>query len=232
MLMRLLILQIGFFLVLILALKKLFHGHLLEAIKRMEKLQDQNRKKEEELARYQEMVMEDCKVRIRELDAQLHEREAKAEEEIKAIRQLASAELERERQTLLENVRKKEQLLEQHFENDVEKKGALIACELIQNSFSEEMFKALHEQLTEELLASLPSSALPAAISKEKSIKVRSAYPLTETQKKRIAPSAVIHEQVDKSLTAGFVILLGQLVLDGSLKNQFEKQLSIRGKKS
>ncbi len=236
---QLLALQIGFFFLLLFALQQFFHGHLTGAIGRMEKLQQKTVKKEEELQKYQEMVLKDCEERIRKTDQEIAQRKLQGEEELKLLKQNALARLEEEKSVLRGELTQKEKMLERQFEQNASRQGVGIACGLVKNTFSEGMLKVLHQHLTEELLQSLSDTDQAKGIAVEKSVKVRSAFALGDSQKEKLkkelsalrqkgsASAVEIREEIDKELIAGFVLVVGELVLDGSLKNRFEKHLKL-----
>lgn len=234
---QILVLQISFFFLLLFALQKFFHGHLTGAISRMEKLQQKTIKKEEELQKYQEMVLKDCEERIRKTDEEIAQRKAQGEEELKLLRQSAVARVEEERTALKGELAQREKILERQFEQNARHQGVEIACELVKEAFSENLLKILHQHLTEELLQGLPGIPQVKGMVVEKSVKVRSAFALSEAQKEKLKKELAslrekgaglpveIHEEISKDLLAGFVLVVGELVLDGSLKNRFEKNL-------
>ena len=234
---QILVLQISFFFLLLFALQKFFHGHLTGAISRMEKLQQKTIKKEEELQKYQEMVLKDCEERIRKTDEEIAQRKAQGEEELKLLKQSAAGRLEEEKAALKGELAQREKILERQFEQNARREGVDIACELVKGAFSESLLKVLHQHLSEELLQGLSGIPQAKGMVVEKSVKVRSAFPLGDAQKEKWkkeltalrekgAGSPVeIREEIDKDLLAGFVLVVGELVLDGSLKNRFEKNL-------
>ena len=234
---QILVLQISFFFLLLFALQKFFHGHLTGAISRMEKLQQKTIKKEEELQKYQEMVLKDCEERIRKTDEEIAQRKAQGEEELKLLKQSAAGRLEEEKAALKGELAQREKILERQFEQNARREGVDIACELVKGAFSESLLKVLHQHLSEELLQGLSGIPQAKGMVVEKSVKVRSAFPLGDAQKEKLkkeltalrekgAGSPVdIREEIDKDLLAGFVLVVGELVLDGSLKNRFEKNL-------
>lgn len=244
---NLVILQVGFFMLLLFVLQKLFHGHLIRAIKRMEGLQDQNLKKEAELKRHEEAVTKDCQARIRKTDEEIRTRRSRVETEVKTMKESAIQRFDEEQQGLLARLQEKEKSLERRFEQEAQRQGSLIACGLVEKTFSAEMLEKIHEQLVKELLESLSKPVSHKVTLDGGGVRIETAYPLTEAHKeslkKKIAElvraaggaeakeSAVkLKEEIDKKLVAGFVIYLDQLILDGSLKSRFEKQLGVEKK--
>lgn len=225
---QLLILQLGFFILLLLALKKLFHGHLLSAIGRMERLQQQNLKKEEDLKRYQEAVKKECERKLSENDEEIASARRRAEAEVKTLTQGAAALLEEERRTLQETAQSKIRSTERRLEMEAARRSAAAAVTILAGTFSPEMKKILHQTLVKDLLRELTKNDGPQTRFDGGSIRVRSAYPLTPQEIEALKASVLkgaaagVTQESDPELVAGFVISMGEVILDGSLRNRFE----------
>ena len=74
MLWELLALQVGFFVLLLFGLKKLFHGHLLNAIGRMDKLHQKNVQKEDELKKSEIRMQQEWREKQEKLAREVDER--------------------------------------------------------------------------------------------------------------------------------------------------------------
>jgi F0F1-type ATP synthase delta subunit len=224
---QLLALQVGFFIILLFALKKLFHGHLLSAIERMEKMQQQIRRKEEEVRKYQETLKKDSEKKAQIFEEQLREKRAQAEEEVNQFKKSAKEMIEEEKRILSIEIKEKEKMIERRLEQQSNEKASRKAMGMILDSFSRKLLMVLHKELTEELLESLAS--VEKINLNGKGVKVLTAFPLTDTQKdalkkrlSKVSPTVTLVEEVDPLLVAGFVLFLDQQVLDGSLKNKLE----------
>lgn len=118
-------------------------------------------------------------------------------------------------------------------------KGAVEkACELIQNTLPEKFKQDVHSQWTEELIADsldelrhlhIPEDANEAMIT--------SAFPLNNEQRKNLSKKlkqllnrdVEIKEKTDPKVIAGIVVSIGDLVLDGSLRNKIKEQARSNG---
>jgi F0F1-type ATP synthase membrane subunit b/b' len=223
-------LQVGFFLVLLFVLQKLFHGNLLSAMARVQNLQQQNLKKEKELKAYEEKIKAECDKKIRDMNEEVSKQREIAEKEIKAYKDSMAAQVENEKQIVLTGVLQKEKMLEHRFEEEVRRHGLAEAVKILENVFSPKMKELLHRELVEELLESLGKMELTKAPSQD-AVKIRTAFPFLAAEKARLkkilalAQDAEIKEAQDASLAAGFILIIGKTEMDGSLKNRFEKTL-------
>lgn len=240
MLWQLLLLQAAFFFLLIFTLQRLFHGHLLAGIRRIEKLQQQNQKKEEELRNAQEAVIRLSEKRLKDLDTELAARRSTAEEETKALKQSARAVMEEEKELWAVQTREKEKHLIERLERESASHASELALRIVTGVFSPKVLEKLHEEVSNELLDSLMQVEDKRAHLNGNAVRVRSAFALSAEQKEtlkgrlfpfleakdRVKSAAAIPltEEIDPSLIAGFIIFLGEKVLDGSLLNKFEQQ--------
>jgi F0F1-type ATP synthase delta subunit len=87
------------------------------------------------------------------------------------------------------------------------------------------MMKAVHDELAAGLLPLLDAEA--AHVKKGSPIQIVSAFQLTDSQrqalKARLGAFTAADESVDPSLVAGFVVRADGRLLDGSLKNRFQR---------
>lgn len=228
---QLLILQVFFFILLMWALKRLFHGHVLAAIARVDKLQKQNEAREEAIRRAEQISTTAIEDARRALNEETARRRAKAEEEAEEIRNSARALVDNERCLLEDAARRKEQALERRFEEEAAERAARKAAETIRAAFSPAMLEGLHASLTGDLLESL-GTLEARSLRGDGPVAVRTAFPLTAAQKESLksrlsrlldGASPSLKEEVDSSLLAGFSLAIGQRVLDGTLKNRLER---------
>lgn len=231
---HLLILQVGFFVVLVLVLRFLFQGQLLQASTRMDKLQHQNLKKQEELKLKEETVRKECEQKLRRVEQEIETRRKNAADEIHNFRENTVKRIEEERKALTAEFLSKEKVIERRQRSESLRLGQAFAIEIVKMVLSEEMMKALHRQLVDELMESIEKTMPPKAAITADAVKLRAAFRLTDDQKKtlktRLAKAlnakeaqVALQEETDPELLAGFAVYLNGIVLDGSLRNRLER---------
>ncbi|MBF0253557.1 MAG: F0F1 ATP synthase subunit delta [Candidatus Omnitrophica bacterium] len=228
MLIQLVLLQVGFFVVLLLVMRRVFHGHLLDAVKRVNKLHEMNLQKEEKLNVYEIQMQKRREEKLKSLDAEIQKRRAAAETEIKTMMERMRVELGREKEALEAQVEEAKASLERKMDFEARRRGASFAAQIIEQGFSERMLRSIHDCMADDLLGSLEAAAGKATPGSVPS--VRTAFELTARQKEEIkaklACAADPAVEPDASLLAGFIITIGEVVFDGSLRHYFEKQSS------
>ena len=151
---QLLLIQVGFFFVLLVVLQKLFHGNLLSAISRVQSLQRQNLKKEKELKTFEERIKLECETKIREMNEEVSQQRKIAEREIKAYKGSIAGQVEEEKRVMLANILEKEKNLQKRFDDETKRRSIAAAMRILDNAFSPKMKELLHHVLVEELLES------------------------------------------------------------------------------
>lgn len=231
---QIVVFQVLFFLVLIGALHQLYHGHVTGAMQRINKLQEKNQKKEEELQKYQEKTLRECDEKSRRAGKEIETERQAAQKEIEALRENAARKIEETKEELQAEFKLKEKAMENRLGEEARLQGGRIACDIIQSALIDKMREALHRHLTEELLDSLARLKDENVTWSGGQARVSTAFALSPDQKERLkkcilacrsgasAPVEIIEES-DNKLIGGFVLSLGQLLYDGSLKNKFER---------
>jgi F-type H+-transporting ATPase subunit delta len=85
------------------------------------------------------------------------------------------------------------------------------------------------EELIEEGFNQLEHLRMPEDL---REVKITSAFPLTEGQRKSLVKKLkevlvkdiTLKEEVEPKIVSGFIITIGSLVLDGSLKNKIQER--------
>ena len=129
---------------------------------------------------------------------------------------------DRSRQTILSEINER-----------IAKEAVDKACELIHDTLPEQFKLNVHEHWVEELLkdgfVQFERLKVPQDL---KDVKITSAFPLADGQRKNLTKKLkdalhrdiVLQEEVNPKMVAGFVVTMGSLVLDGSLRNKIQER--------
>lgn len=129
---------------------------------------------------------------------------------------------------ITEKAQKNYEFLKNEVEQKVDVRGREIACRLVQDALTEDMRASLHQIMMRESADGefqMKRLNLPEDV---REAKVISAFPLTAAQradlqerlKKQLSADVSLAEEADASLLAGFLIQIGPIVIDASLKNK------------
>ena len=231
MLLQLIIIQITTFLLIVFVLRKLLYTETAKEVKRLKILRDENTRKQGELQQ-----------KIDASEKAYGEKIAAAEEEIRGLRRKAEDEVSQEKKKIIgkaknesEDILKaafnaKEKIREEAFFH-MEKKAPLLASKIFKEILSSEVKKAIHKELVKRVIEEIKQIEKSKFKVKTKMGEIISAYSLEKNEKsqlvslifEKIGHKVEFNEKEDKGLTAGVVINLGTLVIDGSLENRLKQ---------
>ncbi len=231
--MQLVIIQVVTFVGLIIVLRILFYGQVNSALARLKKLYQENLLKEEELKR----SLDDVKLeKEKELAAAKEEakeivKEARSRAERTALETESRAKAEALRQLELakgEIEKSRDDVLARSHEKAIE-----LSVEMLKMTFTGRGREALQHQLISELIDEIDGINKARFTIKAGDVKISSAEPLhaeergklSKILKDKIGTAVHIEESVDKGMIAGFIIRIGALTVDGSLKNRLRKTI-------
>jgi F0F1-type ATP synthase delta subunit len=167
----------------------------------------------------------------------------KAKEEAEEIKTKSIEEIQEEKNRILrkahlqgeqvvQQAEKTREFLAREMNQKIAKEAIQKACELIKEVIPDQIQKDTHSYQFKELIKSsleeLNKLHLPDKI---KEVYITSAYRLTSDErnilenqlKKKIGSDIKIKEKTEPNLIAGFIITIGSIIIDGSLKNTIQK---------
>lgn len=218
---------------LILVLRKVLSQNVSLATRHLEELNDDYAKKEADLKRQ----LEDVRQKAEEIIRKAHEEAAQAKAQLMKDAEAQKAKLLQETHTqaeeLMRQADKSRQLLLDDIKDRIAREAVDKACELIHDTLPEQFKLKVHEHWIEELMGSgleqLERLKIPEDV---KEVKITAAFALEENQRKNLTgklkdalnKDITLKEEIDPRVVAGFIIHIGSLVLDGSLKNKIQER--------
>ncbi|KPK96469.1 MAG: hypothetical protein AMJ95_14125 [Omnitrophica WOR_2 bacterium SM23_72] len=229
----LIILQLAIFGALIFFFRKIMNQNVTMATQHLDELRHDYEKKQKLI----DAQMEEAKVKAQEIVTQTKQEVEKQKEAI-----LQKAEQERDKMVqeararadeIIQEAEKSRYLLLAELKQRIEKESIHKACELMGQVLPEPFKKEVHVHWIEELqrlsLSQLEKVRVPQDVEE---VKITSAFPLDKALrqsllkniKNKLGKDIKVKEEVDPKIVAGFIISLGSLLIDGSLKNKIEEQ--------
>lgn len=223
------LLQVIIFVALIFTLKRILTKNVVTATMHLEEMNKDFVKKDEEIKRH-----------LEEANKRSQEMLAKAQEDAARIRAQAIKEAESQRDDIIKQARKQNddiiqqaersrQLLISEVNDRIAKESIGRACELIQSVLPEKFALDAHMHWVDELIdagfGQLDRLNIPDEVA---DARIVTAFPLAEEQRKKLYKllknvlnkDIKLKEEVDKRIVAGISIIIGSLVLDGTLQNK------------
>lgn len=229
----LIVLQVIIFIVLITVFRNIMSKNVVSATKHLESISQDFSEKEKEI----NQRMDSSQQKSQEIILAAHEEADKlkktsiieSEKERDKVLKFARAQAE----TIIQQADKSRQLLLLEINERIAKEAVVKACELIQHALPEQFKQEVHSRWINDLIAGgfnqLDNLRIPADV---KQVKIAAAFALTQEQRQALfkklsdilGPEVELKEAVDSNLVAGLSIEIGELVLDGSLKNKIQEK--------
>lgn len=217
--------------ILIVTIKKLLLNDTLQAVKRIQAVEAEVRKKEESIRRdIQEHEKGFAKQKI-EAEEEVQRHKAQTERELSRLRDQMLSDAKKESDRIVEQAHKNEEKLRQKIAIEMEQKSVKSAAEIFKLVFSDRLGGELDRQFTDELLDALNEIDGETITVDANEGEIKTSHPMPNEQKRRLEEilSAKFHrpirvsETTDAALLAGLVLKIGSLEIDGSLRNRFEE---------
>lgn len=227
--------QIFIFIGLIYFLQRILGRNVVSATRHLEEMNQDYDKREREVNR-----------RLQEIKQKSEKMLSDARNEAEKQRAQILKESEKEKDNILKEARSKSediikqadrsrQALLSELESRISKEAINKACELIENTLPDDFKQDVHSHWIEDLISTgfekMNNLTILEGI---KEAKVVSAFPLTASQRKDLSKKIkvllgrdiVLNEEVDSKIVVGIVVTIGNLVLDGSLRNKIQSQVN------
>lgn len=164
---------------------------------------------------------------------------ADSRQQAQQLREAILKEVEETKKRILEEARQKGkeitdkaqknyEFLKGEIEQRIDARAREIACALLQQAIPESLRENLHRLLLQESIRgefplkrlTIPQDVREASVISAFALKEEERRDLQERLQKQISAPVDLQERLDPSLVAGFMIQIGQVVIDASLKNR------------
>ncbi len=221
-------------LVLVGFLRMIIVGHAKGATTRVKQVEDEVRKKEEDIKREIEEHEKDFNEKKVEGDRQMQAQRDEGKREAARLKEQSIAEAKKESQKILEQAHKNEQKIRDQIARQMEEKTVEYGGRVFKLVFSDLMTGELNIQFINELIDALDEIEKGSIVVEATEATITTSHPLAADQKARLEKilcdkfneNASIEEAVDETLLGGLVLKMGSLEIDGSLKNRYQEAVN------
>lgn len=229
---KLLIIQVIVFAGLLFFLRYILTRSITKATSHLEELSDDYTKKQEETKKGLEAAQKESDRLLADAMMEVAKYKSKSSQEAQQEKDKIIQEAHEKGEQMIKQAEKTCALLKKEIEDKISGQATEKAAELLQGALPDKFQRELHDLWFKESLKSgfqLERLNLPKSV---KEAKVISVFPLTEEQKKevknklskKLGSGITLKEKVDPQLIAGIVIMLGSVVIDGSLKYKIQQK--------
>jgi F-type H+-transporting ATPase subunit b len=220
------------FVVMILVFRQIMAKNVVMATGHLEELSQTYASKEKDLTKQAQEIKQKSEETIRSAQDQAQRIKAEIVKDSEGKRDAILEQARLQSEEIIKQAEKSRQLLLAEIEERIAREAVDKACELIGNALPEEFKQNVHSRWVKELVEGSFSNLEHLHIPKDiEGVKIISAFSLDQDERKTLNKKlkdilgyeAKIHEEVDPKIVAGFILNLGSLVLDGSLKNKIKE---------
>ena len=217
--------------VLLVLIRLLILGQARRATRRVQAVEGEVRKKEEEIKR--EIAEHETEFRERkaESERQLQAQRDEAKRAAARLKEQSIAEAKKESQKIIEQAHKNEQKIKAQIIRQMEEKTVEYGGQVFKLVFSDLMTGEINRQFIKELVDALDEIEDGTIVVDSTEAVVTVSHKLEPKQKERILKvlrkkfnkDVTIKEVVDESLLGGLILKMGSLEIDGSLRNRYQE---------
>jgi F0F1-type ATP synthase delta subunit len=209
-------------------------GHARRATTRVKEVEDEVRKKEDDMKREIEDHEKDFREKKAETERQLQAQSDEAKREASRLKEQSIAEAKKESSKIIEQAHKNEQKIRDQIARQMEEKAVDYGGRIFKLVFSDLMTGDLNKQFINELIDALDEIEKGSITVEDVAAEVITSHPLDEEQRTRLEgilrdkfdEAATVSETVDEALLGGLILKMGSLEIDGSLRNRYKEAVN------
>jgi len=229
------LIQLVTFIFIVLFLRWLLQANIARAVKRLQRLNQQNMQKEKVLKEEIERAKKDSHLEIEKGKAQAEQIKEEACQEIDRTKEDILGKSKEEANRIIDVAVKEAERKQEKLLLEMQDRSVSIAAEMVKYIFTDKNLENLHMQLIDELIQDIKNLDQARFDTKESNAEIISAHALQDKQKEKLntvlssklGRDVSLTESIDHDVVAGFIIKMGGFVIDGSIKNKLTKIVPI-----
>ncbi len=231
---QLIIIQVITFTLLVFLLRQFLYKQVTRSLARLQQLYQENLNREEELKRRREETEQELKAKIARNNEEIGRLRAAAEADARKVHEEILAKARGEGRRIVAGAEAQKERMRANLVSEMEEKALGLASDIIEHIFTAQVAQGIHYHLIDELIEEIGKSDGRRLQLTVETVEVVVPFPLTQVQKEKLKKilssnmgrSVNLKETIDQEIVTGMVLRLGDLVLDGSLKNKLRGALA------
>ena len=229
------LIQLVTFIFIVLFLRWLLQANIARAVKRLQKLNQQNMQKEKVLKEEIERAKKDSHLEIEKGKAQAEQIKEEACQEIDRTKEDMLGKSKEEANRIIDVAVKEAERKQEKLLLEMQDRSVSIAADMVKYIFTDKNLENLHMQLIDELIQDIKNLDQKRFDTSESKAEIISAHALQDKQKEKLKTilssklgrDVSFTESLDHDMVAGLMIKMGGFVIDGSIKNKLNKIVPI-----
>jgi len=227
---QLILIQVVTFGLLVFLLRQFLYQHVTRSQDRLERLVQENRKREGELKARQEETEKEFQARVAQQNEEGGKLRATAETNAQKMQEEIVTKAKEEGMRIVAEAEAQKEQMRANLVSEMEHKALDLASDIIGHIFTAQVARGIHGPLTDELIEEIERSDGRGLQHDVEAVEVAVPFPLTELQMERLKKilcskmgrSVDVKQTIDQEIVGGMVLRLGNSVLDGGLKNKLK----------
>ncbi len=226
---QLIIVQVITFVLVVVALRKLFYTQASSELKRLQLLADESNKKVNTLRKKIEEAETEYQRKITQANEDARRIRDDSKKESDDLKGKTLEEARQETEKMIRFAQSKKDGLEKEMKNEIMGKSIDLSKGIIKQVLSAESLELIHEAMVAEMSHQINNVDLSSLDKKDiKEVEIITIFPLKKESRdilktelcNKLNAEINLRERIDDSVVAGIIIRLGNLILDGSLANK------------
>ena len=220
--------------ILILVIKKLLLSDTLEAVKRIQAVEAEVRRKEESIRLEIQQHEKEFTRQKAEAEEELQRHKAQSEKEVMRLRDQMLSDARKEGDRIVGQAHKNEEKLRQKIVLEMDQKAVSFGGEIFQIVFGERVRAEVNRQFIEELMdalkeiddGSISVDVGDGEVTCSEAMDTEQKRRLEQTLSAKFGRAVTLSEKTDADLMAGLILKVGSLEIDGSLRNRYNEAVA------
>ena len=229
---QLVLIQVATFALLVFLLRQFLYKNVTQVLGRLRQSHQENLKREDELKKKRDEMEQELKVRLALHSEELERLKADAQAETQRMHEEILARAKQEGRKIVAEAEAQKERMRTNLVAEIEEKALGLTAQILEHVFTDAVAKGIHPQLIDDLVHEIGQSNGRLPLDGE-TVEVIVPSPLTEAQRRKLerilatslARAVSIRETIDHELVAGVVVRVGNVILDGSLRNKLQRTL-------
>lgn len=237
MIFQLIFVQVLAFVGLVLVLRKILISSSYKEINRLQQLNEENTEKSKELTRKILDAENEYRDKISQAEREVRELKAKARKEIEELKEALIAKGKAEGDSIVAQALNSKKEIRSEIEEEMYSKSSEFSCRIFQKVLGSDeqglVFNGLMKSVLEEL-ENIEKDRLKAIDLGEGlriSVQAKVSHSMSSQQKEKLEAilsskldkKVKIQESIDRDVISGIIIVLGSVIIDGSISERFKK---------
>lgn len=224
---------VGIFIIITLILRWMLRSHIDLAEKRVQRLNEENLRREMDLKRKLDEAEKDYQGKVAAATREANRVKEEIQKSAMELKERIITEANREKEEIINDAKEEGERLKTTASMEIEEKVLKSSCEILRRVLTKELTEEMHHHLIDQVIKAITSEKGKMVAEAERA-EVTLPLALTSDQRNRLTQVLAdktgrkikLHEIIENHRLAGIYLKLGNLVIDGTMENRLNQVLT------